>query len=281
MTGTVGKPDSIHNFRLSPDQTHVALDRSDPLTGKRDIWLIDNLTNAIPNRFTADPADASGALWSPDGKTIVFLSRRDGQRKPYRKDSSGNGMEEPLRGGALSGAVWDWSPDGAYLLVWFQDGKTGFDIQLVPTDGGEQPTWFLKTPFNEGQARISPDGKYVLYTSDESGRGEIYIQTFPKPGNKRRISNDGGFWPRWRGDGKELFYVASNLTVMSVSLDSSNPLAGGPLKPLFQFPTGPDMGSIGSTEPFEVSSDGRRFLVLPDKLITSISLIVNWPSQLK
>ncbi len=270
LAGTIGRPDAIHNFRLSPDQKRVALDRSEPLTGKRDIWLIDNFSNAIPNRFTADPSDASGPAWSPDGKTIVFLSRRDGQRKPYRKDSSGNDMEEPLRGGTISGAVWDWSPDGAYLLVWFKDGKTGFDIQLVPTDGAVQPTWFLKTPFNEGQARISPDGKYVLYTSDESGRREIYIQTFPKPGNKRRISNEGGFWPRWRGDGKELFYIAANLTVTSVSLDPSNPLNGGPSQPLFQFPTGPDMGGIGSVEPFEVSTDGRRFLVLPEKLISSI-----------
>jgi hypothetical protein len=146
---------------------------------------------------------------------------------------------------------------------------------------GDAPqSWYLQTPANEGQARISPNGRWMAYTSDESGRQEIYVQSFPVPGNKRRISSNGGSWPRWRGDGAELIYVAPAGLITSVAVNSGDRFTAGAPTPLFR--SNALGGAVGIVEPFEVSLDGQRFLMLVSPPApTSISLILNWPAILK
>ena len=277
-SGTIGKPDTTHTFRFSPDQTRLALDRSDPLTGKRDIWVIDDIAAGIATRITADPGAASTPVWSPDGRRILF--RSDNVMKVI--DSNGNATGEPLKDDGVGQlGLDDWSSDGRYVLQRRRSEETQWDIRLIPTTGGQPASWFLRTPFNEGQARVSPNAKWIAYTSDESGRPEIYVQSFPTPGNKRRISTDGGVWPRWRRDGTELFYVAEG-TVMSASVNTGDAFTTKPPVPLFRSPNALVGSPIGTTDPFEVSLDGRRFLLLANTRTSrsSMPVILNWPSLL-
>ena len=282
--GTIGKPDILQTFRLSPDNTRLALDRSDPLTSKRDIWVIDDLASGIATRLTADPVEASTPVWSPNSRRILFRSGFSTSGAMKVVDSNGNADGEPLQddGVGLLG-LDDWSSDG-YVVQRRRTDETQWDIRLIPTTGAQSATWFLRTPFNEGQARVSPNGKWIAYTSDESGRSEIYVQSFPTPGSKRRISIDGGTSPRWRGDGAELFYAGAKNTVMAVSVTTDVTFSAKTPVTLFS-PTTARVGSpIGTVDPFEVSLDGQRFLLLvaPEAATppSSISVILHWPSLL-
>jgi hypothetical protein len=279
--GAIGRPDRISTFRLAPDQSRVAIDRSDPEVGKRDIWVIDDLASGIASRLTADPEDASTPLWSPDGARILYRSSHGGESRFFVRDSRGDGGEQPVKedvGGQIS--IDDWSKDGRYVVYRQRNNETQWDMRLLPMNG-DTPRSFLKTPFNEGQGRVSPDGRWIAYASDESGRLEVYVQSFPSPGGKRRISSDGGSWPRWRGNGAELFYMADGL-LMSVPVTTGDTFTMGMPAPLFRvsFRGG---GPIGLVDPLEVSLDGQKFLLLAlpnDDDRFSMSVIVNWPSLL-
>jgi serine/threonine protein kinase/Tol biopolymer transport system component len=281
VVGKIGQPDSVVNFRLSPDQTRIALDRKDSRTGKRDVWLINDLAGGFASRFTSDDGDTLTAVWSPDSKSMISVSVRDGTRSFHLRETSGNNTEHSLKQG-FAGSANDWPLDGRFLVASARTESTQWDIALIPMTGQtSQPSWFLQTPANEGQPRVSPNGKWIAYASDESGRQEIYVQSFPIPGNKQRISSDGGSWPRWRGDGAELIYVAPGHVVTSVPVGTAERFTAGKPIPLFRSSGAPD-GPIGVVDPFEVSLDGNRFLMLVSPAAqTSISLILNWPSLLK
>jgi serine/threonine protein kinase len=272
---TIGPPDTIANFRMTADQTRIALDRTDPQTGKRDVWLVDDVASGIPSRFTTGEGDSVNPLWSPDAKSIIHLSTLNGTRAVHRRESSGNNTEQIVQG-EFAGPPNDWSSDGRFVVM----GGAERDIALLPMNG-QPPSWFLQTPANEGQARISPNSRWIAYASDESGRQEIYVQSFPVPGNKRRISINGGAWPRWRSDGAELIYVAPGRIVTSVPVTIGDRFAAGAPTPLFQSRTA-TAGAVGVVDPFEVSLDGKRFLMsVRPPAATSISLILNWPALLK
>ncbi len=278
--GTIGQPDTVVTFRMTPDQTRIALDRSDPQTGKRDVWLVDDVASGIASRFTTDEGNASSPVWSPDAKSILYMSTRKDGRSLHLGDTSGGTAEHRLKEHFAAGAS-DWSRDGRFVVQEMLNEQTQFDIGILPMTGEASRSWFLQTPFNEGHARISPNARWIVYASDESGRQEIYVQSFPIPGNKRRVSSNGGSWPRWRSDGAELIYVAPGGAVTSVPVSSGERFSAGAPTPLFRSRSALG-GPVGIVSPFEVSLDGQRFLMLVSPPApSSISLILNWPSLLK
>jgi Tol biopolymer transport system component len=288
--GTVGPPAAYNNLALSPDDQRVALGRNDPQAGTLDIWLFD-LARGVPSRFTFDPAQDWDPVWSPDGSRIAFSSNRgDAPYNIYVKDSIGAGSEGRLFEAERDARVADWSPDGktllyvsAELLYVSADPTTGNDLWVAPLEGDRKPAQFLVTPFSETQGQFSPDGRWIAYRSNESGPNEIYVQPFPTGGGKFQISSGGGGQPRWRRDGKELFYIASDGTLMAVDVATAPRFEAGVPKALFE------SGILDANRPnfvfrYDVAADGQRFLIntLPeDAEPAPITVVVNWTAGLQ
>jgi Tol biopolymer transport system component len=279
--GALGAAGLYLTLSLSPDESRVALDRVDVQTGTYDIWLVD-LSRGIPSRFTTNPASDGNPLWSPDGSRIVFTSGREAQGI-YQKSASGSGNEEVLLKSSIGEAKVpeDWSLDGRFLVYATPNTKTKRDLWVLPMSGDREPFPFLQTEFNESQAQFSPDGKWIAYTSDESGAPEVYVQTFPVSGGKRRISTSGGSQPRWRQDGKELFYIAGDRKLMAVDVNLGAMLEAGVPKTLFAARV---LSLTAYRNHYAVTADGQRFLInsMIEEIGTGpISVVVNWTADLK
>ncbi len=273
---------SSQHFSLSPDENRVAIDQ----TGggeTDDIWMLE-LTRGNISRFTFDPSNRNSA-WSPDGNRLAFLSSRAGTAAIYQKAASGAAKDELLTtvSGVNSGPT-DWSPDGRFLLYEQSGEKTGFDLWLLPLFGDRKPMPFLQTQFDEGQGRFSPDGHWVAYASTESGRPEVYVQTFPASGGKWQISNGGGMLPLWRRDGKELFYVVPAVgRLMSVEVKTSPQFEASAPKFLFQAPFALTH-QMDAGNHYAVSADGQRFLLnlpMQENASSPITVVLNWTAGLK
>ena len=214
--GTVGEPGILANPMISPDQNHVAVDIADLRSKNIDVW-IEGLTHNSLSRFTFDPAEETIGAWSRDGSMIAWRSA--GDHPLSIKKSGGLEAEKVLINAPSPGDTLPtcWTPDGKQILVTYQSVRGGSDLVLVSMDGTRTP--FLNSPASETNGQISPDGKWVVYASNESGDWEIYATTFPTPTGKLQVSRGGGTEPRWRGDGKEIFYLApgSMLTAVSVT----------------------------------------------------------------
>jgi eukaryotic-like serine/threonine-protein kinase len=275
--GTVGEPRRYYQPALSPDEKQVAVDRLDPRGTEDDLWLI-NLAGAVSTRFTFDPKDDAAPVWSPDGRSIAFASNREGVYDLYRKLSSGAGKEELLLKSANVKRTSDWSPDGRFLLYHEQNLKTKYGLWLLPLSGDRKPIPFLQTEFNETHGAFAPDGKSIAYQSDESGKYEIYVQTFPATGAKWQISKTGGTHPKWRGDGKELFYQGADRKMMAVELKRSGTLQVDVPHPLF------DTHITNSLVRFAVTRDGQRFLIptpISEASATPATVVLNWTAGIK
>jgi eukaryotic-like serine/threonine-protein kinase len=263
---------------LSPDGKRVAVERRDPQTGTDDVWLVD-LARSTSLRFTFGSFNQTHPVWSPDGSRIVFASDRDGTSNLYLKISSGTGTDELLLQSDTPKYSTDWSPDGRLIAFESQDPTTGSDLWVLPLFGDRKPIPFLQTEFNEGQGQFSPDGRWMAYSSDESGRREVYVQAFPASSGKWQISTAGGAFPRWRRDGKELFYLAADQKLMAVAVQADSTLQAGRPQALF------DAHVFGAPiVPYSVSADGQRFLVnTPAQEVNSspITVVLNWTSELK
>ena len=260
---------------LSPDEKRVAVERLDKGTG--DIWLIDIARNT-PTKFTFDPAWDFAPVWSPDGSKIVFSSTRDGVPNLYVKPASGSGNEELLLKSSGSKTPADWSLDGEFILYSERNPKGKYDLWVLPLEGDKMPRPFGQDKFRKVGATFSPDGKWVAYSSDESGQVEVYVQPFPGPGAKHQVSTSGGFRPIWRRDGKELFYVTTDRKLMAVELNTDSTFGYSLPKPLF------DTRIRGGLRAYAVSRDGQRFLI--NDLIESsgpspITVVLNWTADLK
>ncbi len=264
-------PGNPANPTLSPDGKQVAQNRMG------DIWTLD-LARGLLNRLTTHDAIENFPVWSPDGRRMVFGSSRDGVLNLFVRTLA-SGVEEPL---LVSGQIKDpedWSRDGRFLLYRSVDPGTGNDLWVLPMDPRGEPFPFARTSFDERAGEFSPNGRYVAYQSDESGRFEVYLQPFPGPGQKTVVSANGGTQVRWRGDGKELFYVAADGRLMAVpvktrpgeSLDVGNP------SPLFLTHIGGGLQSINSRQ-YVVSPDGQRFLMntMVETAASPIAVILNW-----
>jgi eukaryotic-like serine/threonine-protein kinase len=274
--GTAG---TYFTLALSPDGKRAALDRIDPQSGTSDIWLVD-LASRIPSRFTIHPAYDRFPIWSPDSSNIVFTSSREGSQSFYIKKTNGVGGEELLLKLDKLSIPDDWSADGRFIVYGSTGEKTKRDIWLLPMTGDRQPTPLLQTEFNETHARFSPDGKWIAYTSDESGTDEVYVQSFPVPTSRVRISTGGGGQPRWRHDGKELYYV-SGKKIMAVAVDSGAEFVAGAPTELFEQETA-RLTSFRNS--YAVSADGQRFLINAVVDATGsapISVVVNWAAELR
>jgi len=278
---SVGPMGEYFNIFFSPDEKRVAAAITDSQSGTRDVWLVD-IVRGTPTRFTFDPAEDFLPIWSPDGSRIVFASDRDGPGNLYQKPASGAGNEEELL--KTNERKWptDWSRDGRFVIYTNLSQKTKLDLWVLPVTGEQKPTPFLQSSFNEDYARFSPDGRLVAYASDESGKFEVYVQTFPASGGKWLVSTNGGVQPRWRRDGKELFYIAPDKKLMAVDvkLEGSTFEAGVP-RALFQTRV---VSYPNPRNVYEVSADGQRFLIitpLEEATSTPITVVANWNADLK
>jgi Tol biopolymer transport system component/predicted Ser/Thr protein kinase len=268
------------DVQLSPDGAHAAVSVASDPGATRDIAIL-NPTRPGRTRFTFDPADEFASAWSPDGTRLVFNSRRRGHLDLFLKAVAGAGTEELLFANDVDKSPLSWSPDGQFILYTALDATTGSDLWVLPLAGDRQPRAFVKTPFNEPFGQFSPDGKWVVYQSSDGGRGpEVYVAPFPRPGGKVQISTSGGSFPRWRHDGKEIFYLSFN-KLMVVAIDATRDRFDvGAARPLFDVRN----VAVGRRIPYDVTPDGARFLfnlVADEAATTPFQLVVNWPATLK
>ena len=284
---TLGAPARYANPHLSPDGKRVAADIDDPESSNTDIWLIEANHQGI-YRFTFDPAQDETPLWSHDGKRILWLSDRGGKNGFYLKASNGSEIEKSSTvpvGVNLSfaSAPSDWSTDERFLLYTdLQEGDV-LHLWVLPMSGDQRPYRYLPGPSADVEGQFSPDGHWVAYSSNESGRWEVYVAPFPGPGGKYQISTGGGQQPRWRRDGKELFFLSPDRKLMAVSVKTGPALVFGPPKALFE---SREHEPITAEEFFtyDVSPDGQRFLInaIPEQEeIRPVDILLNWSSQLK
>lgn len=226
-------------------------------------------------RFTFDPAGERDPIWSPDGSRIVFTSNRKGHFDLYQKSASGAGSEELLLESNIDKTPTGFSPDGRFLLYSAVDSRTRADLWVLPLVGDQKPFPFLQTEFTESFGQFSPDGRWIAYRSDESRGGEIYVAPFPGPGGQRQVSTAGGRQPRWRGNGKELFYLAPDDKLMAAEVSGQGAtLQVGSVRPLFTARQAVTGGFV-----YDVTSDGQRFLIntaVEQKASSPITLVQNW-----
>ena len=279
--GTLGPPAAYNNPALSPDEKRLAVSIVDPqvrLTA--DLWLID-LSSGSRTRLTFDPGAESCPIWKPDGSVIVFHSTRDGPLNLYQKAANGAGNEDALLRSENSKSPSDWSADGKFILYEEQNQRTGSDLWVLALSGEQKPFPFLQTNYVENQGQFSPNGKWVAYTSNESGTYQVYVRSFPS-GGVWQISDNGGGDPRWRHDGKELFFISLDRKLMSVDIKGDgSTFESSPPKPLFELRV---RRLPGPRNYYVVSNDGQRFLVAsnPDEVATQpMTVVLNWQSAAK
>jgi len=277
----VGEPGVFLNPRLSPDGRRVAVDVFDPAKNGTDLWLY-GVDGSGGTKFVFGPGNHGFPVWSPDGRRIAFSSDR--KAKNARPDiwvkPVDGGMEEVLLENSDSNTSEDWSRDGRFLSVLTIPAQgTRINHVWVLDVGSKRKVIEATEGGNNGatDGRFSPDGRFLAYDSDESGRYEVYVRVIPGPGGKWQVSAAGGTIPRWRGDGKELYYLSLDNKIMAVPLETAPAFHAGAPAPLFA--VHPGAGTV-----YDVVADGKRFLVssLPaDQGSPPLSLLVNWPSLLK
>ena len=281
----INQPSVYNDLRLSPDGKRIAISQLDAKNKNTDIWLYE-ISRSVWTRFTFDPAVERWPIWSPDGNTIVFYSARKGRSDLYQRAASGAGSEELLLESNLIKNPSDWSRDGKFIAYHADDPKTRNDIWILPLSpkgaSGDRKTFvFLQTEFHEMRATFSPDGRWIAYQSNESGREEVYVRPFPGPGGKWQISTNGGTRARWRRDGKELFYLGYDDRIMAAEIKLGMATVDvGSVRPLFHIR--PFAG--GGRDIYDVTGDGQRFLVASpggEENSSPITLVVNWPAEVK
>jgi Tol biopolymer transport system component len=274
---SVGPAADYFHPRLSHDGRRIAVALIDPQTAYSDIWIHD-LARRVSTRLTFGPGVNIFPIWSPDDKWLVFASNRKGPLDLYQRAASGTGQDEILLSSATTSRFpTDWS--GATGLIAFFTTVPKADIWTLSV-AERKATPFLATPFQEGSPQFSPDGRWMAYGSTESGTVEIFVQAFPASGGKWQISTAGGSYPRWRRDGKELYYIAPDNTLMAVEIATGSGFGAGTPKPLFRAP----MKSFDIGFQYDVSPDGSRFLIntlAEDAQTSSITVVQNWTAELK
>jgi eukaryotic-like serine/threonine-protein kinase len=284
VLSTVGEPGQYNMLALSRDGMRLAVQVRGPQSaGPYDLWLFD-LTRGVGTRFTTARGDEAHPNWSPDGTRLIFSSNQ----RVVEKAANGGGPEQLLLDSA--GTVMDWSRDGRFLLLRTRgDPRTKSDLWVVSLEGDRTPVPVVRTEFIEANGQFSPNGRWMAYRSDESGESEIYVQSFQPPGSggKWLISQGGGYQPRWKADGKELFYFSSNGKLMAVDVSTvaadKNPVFRfGTPKVLFSAPI-KGGGPTSEIHLWDVAPDGQRFLINSEINAagsTPITVVVNWQAGL-
>jgi WD40 repeat protein len=270
LLGSVGEEGRYLQLALSPDGSKVAMLRTDD--DGQNMWLLD-LTRGISTRFTFE--STSDPIWSPDGRFVAY-SRQGNPNRLYRRSVDG-GEEVLVWEGSELCCIDSWSPDGK-LIAYHLAART---IGVVPPTGNGKPMVWLDTPFNKDEPHFSPDGRWIAYQSNEAGQTDVYVGAFPGPGPKIRVSTSGGGAPRWRADGRELFYLTPTGMLMAVAIVPGSRLDAGVPQPLFQTPI---RDVLPALDQYDVAGDGQRFLILAPTstaLQTPITVVVNWTAGLE
>jgi serine/threonine protein kinase len=275
--GTVGPPDLVANPKLSPDGRRVAVDQTDTDGRHVNIWIHELTSDAVA-RLGFGPWLEQVTVWSPDGKQVVYTSNEKLFFSLYMKNADGSGAAQNILDfGSPQQGPWDWSRDGKYLLVrrerelWY----------MAVSDRQTRP--LLQSQSLTRNAQFSPDGKFVAYASSETGNWEIYVSPFPGFGSKWQVSRGGGEEPRWRGDGKELFYLAPDGKLMAAEVKTGAGFEAGPPTALFQTHPRQPISAMDFFS-YDVTADGQRFLVNTKVDTTNaapLSIILNWSSDLE
>jgi eukaryotic-like serine/threonine-protein kinase len=275
--GKVGNPAAYGQIVIAPDQHRVAAEIQDA-DGQYDLWVID-LARGVASRVTFDPLSERDPVWAPDSRELAYTVVRDGRWHMFRKSLVGNEAPSPLLESPIDVYVKSWSADGKALLYVTNDGKETAVWALSPA-GDANPERLFGSTYLLEQPQLSPDGRWLALLSNESGRFEVYIQPFRRPGERVRVSTDGGGQPVWRGDGKELFYLSLDGRLMAVDVRAG--AAGievGLPKALF---------GLGRYEPdfydYAPSADGQRVLAkmrVENDPGRRLHVVINWPSLLR
>ena len=266
----IGSPGDLATVRLSPDGQRAALTINDPRLFTGDLWIQD-LTRDTRTLFVSGPADDAYPMWSPDGRQLAYFSCCEDSSTLHIKALGDPGKGQiPLKDQSFV-APFDWSLDGKFIIYGFNG-----DLRVLPFWDNAKPYALMETQTSESEARFSPDAQWVAFVSEETGRPEVYVTRFDKPGEKWRISNEGGVTPRWRGDGKELFYWTKDRKFMAVPITPGPTFKSGPPTQLFKA----DPVSLD----YDVAVDGQRFLFItsaPGSQPLPFAVVVNWMSDLK
>ncbi len=270
--GTLGEQGSHINLGLSPDDGRLAFS-SLAADGNIDIRVI-YLASGREIRVTSDPGGEHDPAWSPDGKILAFNSNRTGSYKLYRRPSDGSGSDEPVAEPQVGAMLApNWSRNGKSIIFNYRQ-----DIWIQSLEGGQKPSVFVQSPFDETSPAFSPDGGWIVYSSNRTGRQEIYVRPFPSKEPEHKISRDGGRFPRWRSD-RELFFLSLDGTLMSVRFDAAQSSPGMTPQPLFQ--TG--LTAVNANNPYDVDKNGQRFLIPVSREAPGsrpITIVTNWTARL-
>jgi eukaryotic-like serine/threonine-protein kinase len=276
--GTFGPVGPWGPVDLSPDETRVVTQK--PEGGNMDLWMIE-VARGVATRLTSNPADDEWPTWSPDGTKIAFDSNRKGAFDLYQLAIGEIGKETTLLESTQTKGVAAWSRDGRFLLFTEKDEKIGSKLWALPLFGQAQRRLAVQRDFEQFTGSLSPDSQWIVYESTDSGRPEIYVKRFSESGERSQISLDGGGDPRWRADGKEIFYISPDgaLRAVAVSItDGGKQIA--PAKPTVLFQTNLTVGG-GKEHGYAVSRDGQRFLLpIPiEKRAPPITILLNWTTE--
>ncbi len=291
-SGAIGNPEAYGELALSPDGSRVAVFRQDSIgrdsvgadSTSGDLWIIE-LARGSSTRLTTDPGIEYNPVWSPDGKQIAYGSGHAGDDilDLYKKPAGASGEEELLLKDEAFKRPSDWSRDGRFLLFSTWTKERSQDLWVLPRGEGERkPVKYLATPFNEYDARFSPDGRWVAYVSDVSKRAEVYVSPFTDAAASPAVlvSTDGGTLPRWRRDGKGLYYLAPGRALMEVEATPGASFKVGVPKVLFQVPA---LG-VSTGWSWDVTADGQRFLLntpVEQQRVAPLTMMTNWQARLK
>jgi Tol biopolymer transport system component/DNA-binding winged helix-turn-helix (wHTH) protein len=278
VLGTLGDAALYSGLALSPDERRVAVTLGTGHPENVDIWLID-VDSDIKSRLTVHPGRDVSPVWSPDGTRIAFQSTRRQQPVALRQTlSNGTGADELLLDGPgdFTMTPSSWSGDARSIAY----TTRGSNVSVLPLFGDRKPFPLAATAFTEGSAVFSPDGRWIAYVSNEGGQADVYVQAFPGPGPKSQVSRDGGSHPVWRADGRELFYLAADGTMMTVAVGGGPSFDAGRPRPLFS----PNAWRLTANQVYAVTKDGQRFLVnatLPKSSgEAAVTVVLNWTAAI-
>jgi len=283
--GRIGEAGVQISPRLSQDGKRVVFTRATRTAefyASGDIWFFD-LTRNTETRLTFDSVHNSNPIWSLDGSRVAFFSDRNNVYGIYQKNADGTGQDQLLTKLNAPAILEDWSLDGRYLIFTSTD-KSRRSVWILPLFGERKPIPFLSNRFAERHPQLSPDSRWMAYVSDESGTNQVYVQEFPEGNGKWQLSRDGGVQPRWRRDGKELFYLAPDGKLMAVAVKAGATFEAGTPVALFQTHIFGLAVAGAYSQQYDISADGQRFLInqdLADVASAPITVVLNWTTGLK
>jgi hypothetical protein len=278
--GSVGPPGEYTGPAVRSDNSLLVVSRVNALTRTPDIWMYD-LERGTETRVTSHAASDRAPLWSEDGSDIIFGSDRSGTWDLYTKSIRSEKPETLLASPPAGAFPSDLSADGRFVIYHSPSAHRGWDLWLLPNSQHAKPTPIVQTDFDEMYGTVSPDGRWIAYTSDETGSMQVYVQSFPGAGNKSQVSVRGGYEPKWAANGNELYFISPNRKLMSARLEPGSSFRAAVPEELFEVPLPEPVASFPNS--YAVTADGRRFLVntlVRNSPSSPISVVLNWTTAL-